>query len=318
MVAVGVFAVFTLGAGTLGWTSYHREISLGTLAVMLTMLPSSMSIGTVSMTDFQLEMMLTALPDLDALTESLVPTADPTDADAGKVVDPAGMPRRDVVFENVGFRYPGGESDVYTDLNLTLRAGESTALVGVNGAGKTTLVTLLARLRDPSHGRILVDGVPLNDLHVRDWQKQIAVVFQDYTRYPLSAEENVTLNLLGGPIDEQALNQAAERAGATDLVAGLANGWRTDFEPAVRGRHRPVRRPVAAHRPGAGAVRGLARGDGADHGRADGAAGRAGRGSVLRPVPGDHAGGDQHRDLAPVLDGAAGEPDRGAGRREDH
>ena len=230
-VAIGVFAVFAAGAGTLGWAAYHHEIGLGTLAVMLTMLPSSMSIGTVSMADFQLEMMLTALPDLDALTDSLVPAADAV----GGTVDPAGMPAGDVVFENVAFRYPGGESDVFSDLNLTLRAGESTALVGINGAGKTTLVTLLARLRDPSRGRILVDGIPLDDLRVRDWQKQVAVVYQDYTRYPLTAEENVTLNLLGGPVDEDALHQAADRAGATDLVERLPNGWRTVLSPQYKG-----------------------------------------------------------------------------------
>ena len=233
-VGIGVFAVFALGAGTLGWTAYHHEIGLGTLAVMLTMLPSSMSVGTVSMTDFQLEMMLTALPDLDALTASLVPAADPADSNAG-TVDPAGMPARDAVFENVGFRYPGGESEVYSDLNLTLHAGESTALVGVNGAGKTTLVTLLARLRDPGHGRILVDGIPLNDLKVRDWQKQIAVVYQDYTRYPLTAEDNITLNLLGGPVDEAAFEQAVKRAGATDLIDGLSNGRRTILSPQYEG-----------------------------------------------------------------------------------
>jgi ATP-binding cassette, subfamily B, bacterial len=233
-VAIGVVVVFALGAGTLGWSAYHREIGLGTLAVMLTMLPSSMSVGTVSLTDFQLEMMLTAVPDLDALTDSLVPSADAA-AGTGGTVDPAGLPARDVVFENIAFRYPGGESEVFSDLNLTLHAGESTALVGVNGAGKTTLVTLLARLRDPDRGRILVDGVPLEDLRVRDWQKQIAVVYQDYTRYPLTAEENVTLSLLDGPVDEQALRQAAERAGATDLVEGLPNGWRTILSPQYEG-----------------------------------------------------------------------------------
>lgn len=230
VVALGVFAVFALGAGTLGWTAYHREVGLGTLAVMLTMLPASMAVGTVSMTDFQLEMMLTAVPDLDALTESLE-----AGDGLGGTVDPAGMPRRDVVFENVGFGYPGAESGVFDGLALTLRAGESTALVGVNGAGKTTLVTLLARLRDPGHGRILVDGVPLNDLRVRDWQKQIAVVYQDYTRYPLTAEENVALNLLGGPVDADALRRAAERAGAADLIEGLADGWQTVLSPQYEG-----------------------------------------------------------------------------------
>ncbi len=233
-VAVGVFAVFALGAGTLGWTAYHREVGLGTLAVMLTMLPSSMAVGSVSMTDFQLEMMLTALPDLDALTASLVPAAEPADS-GGSAVDPAGMPRREIVFEDVGFRYPGAESEVFDGLDLTLRAGESTALVGGNGAGKTTLVTLLARLRDPSRGRILVDGVPLNALRTREWQRQVAVVYQDYTRYPLTAQENVALSLLGGPVDEEALQQAADRAGALDLIKDLPNGWHTVLSPQYEG-----------------------------------------------------------------------------------
>jgi ATP-binding cassette subfamily B protein len=240
VVAIGVFAVFALGAGTLGWTAYHHEISLGTLAVMLTMLPSSMAVGTVSMSDFQLEMMLTALPDLDALTESLTP-ADPVSAEsspdgaAGGSQDPAGMPRKDIVFEDVGFRYPGGDSDVFDGLDLTLRAGESTALVGVNGAGKTTLVTLLARLRDPSRGRILIDGVPVRQLRTRDWQKQVAVVYQDYTRYPVTARENIALNVLGGPVDEEALLKAAERAGALDVIKGLPNGWDTVLSPQYEG-----------------------------------------------------------------------------------
>ena len=67
----------------------------------------------------------------------------------------------EVRFEQVRFRYPGASRDVFTDLDLMLRAGRSTALVGINGAGKTTLVKLLARLHDPDSGRILVDGVDL-------------------------------------------------------------------------------------------------------------------------------------------------------------
>ncbi|NUP51134.1 MAG: ABC transporter ATP-binding protein [Catenulispora sp.] len=237
VVAIGVLAVFALGAGTLGWTAYHRQISLGTLAVMLTMLPSSMAVGTVSMSDFQLEMMLTAMPDLDALTASLTPAAEPASATTARTdaVDPAGMPHRDIVFEDVGFRYPGGDTDVFDGLDLTLRAGESTALVGVNGAGKTTLVTLLARLRDPDRGRILVDGVPVADLRTRDWQKQVAVVYQDYTRYPVTAQQNIALNLLGTPIDEEALLKAAERAGALDIIEGLPNGWDTILSPQYEG-----------------------------------------------------------------------------------
>jgi ATP-binding cassette subfamily B protein len=67
----------------------------------------------------------------------------------------------------VTFRYPGADRDVLTGLDLVLETGRSTAIVGVNGAGKTTLITLLARLHDPTGGRIVVDGVPLGSLPPR-------------------------------------------------------------------------------------------------------------------------------------------------------
>ena len=231
VVSVGVFGVYALGAGSLGWAAYHREIGLGTLAVMLTMLPSSMSVGSVTMTDFTLEMMLTAIPDLDALTAALAPGPAPDPHAAEAAADPAGLPRREIVFEQVAFRYPGGTTDVVSGLDLVLPAGRSTALVGVNGAGKTTLVTLLARLREPTGGRILVDGEPLAGLRVRDWQRQVAVVYQDFTRFPLTAAQNIGLGLLSDPPDQGMLEDAAERAGAADFIRKLPQGWNTVLSP---------------------------------------------------------------------------------------
>ncbi|GHJ41646.1 ABC transporter ATP-binding protein [Streptomyces sp. TS71-3] len=144
--------------------------------------------------------------------------------------DTAGLPRQGIRFESVGFRYPGGGHDVLAGLDLELPAGSSLALVGVNGAGKTTLVTLLARLREPTAGRITVDGTDLASLDPADWQRQLAVVFQDFTRYPFTAAENVSL-ALHEPPDRQALERAAERAGAAELVAALPHGWETVLSP---------------------------------------------------------------------------------------
>ncbi|HZE34173.1 MAG TPA: ATP-binding cassette domain-containing protein, partial [Actinoallomurus sp.] len=144
-------------------------------------------------------------------------------------------PRGDITFEAVSFRYPGTGHDVLGDLDLVLDAGRSTAVVGVNGAGKTTLVTLLARLRDPTAGRILIDGVPLANLPAREWQRQVAVVYQDFTRFPLTARENVALDLLGEPVDPETLARVARRAGAADLVAGLRDGWETVLSAQYEG-----------------------------------------------------------------------------------
>jgi ATP-binding cassette subfamily B protein len=225
-----VLAVYALAAGALGWEAYRHAIGLTTLAVMLPMLVASMPAGSVTAADYGLETMLSALPDLDRLTADLArPAALP---EAGLPV--AGLPREEVRFEGVAFRYPGGDRDVVSGLDLVLPAGRSLAIVGVNGAGKTTLVTLLARLRDPTAGRITVDGRPLDQLAARDWQRQVAVVFQEFTRYPLTAAENVALGLLDEEPDPAALRRAARRAGALQLVEGLPHGWDTVLAPRYR------------------------------------------------------------------------------------
>jgi ATP-binding cassette subfamily B protein len=136
-----------------------------------------------------------------------------------------------VRFEGVTFAYPGAEP-VLRDLDLELTAGESLGLVGVNGAGKTTLVTLLAGMRSPTGGRITVDGAPLAELDA--WERQVAVVYQDFARFPFSAAENV--GLFGdGPPDRELLAACAERAGASDVIAALPRGWDTVLSPRYGG-----------------------------------------------------------------------------------
>jgi ATP-binding cassette subfamily B protein len=232
---IGVAAMYVAGAGILATTAWHHDIGLGTIAVMLPMLPSTMQVGGVSAADVTLEAMLASVPDLDELVSRL------TEVTAGTGGDSAtGKPARSIRFESVGYRYPGGGPPVYEDLNLDLTAGQSLALVGANGAGKTTLVTLLARLREPASGRITVDGTDLRDLDARSWQRQVAVVNQDFGRYPLSARENVAFRDLGADglgagFDEAALERAADQAGAIDFVRALPHGWDTICAPGYRG-----------------------------------------------------------------------------------
>ena len=101
---------------------------------------------------------------------------------------PAPSPRRarsatGFEFRNVSFAYPGVARQVVQDINFRLEPDEKVALIGENGAGKTTLVKLLARLYDPTEGRILLDGVDLREYNVEDLRREIGVIFQDYMRY---------------------------------------------------------------------------------------------------------------------------------------
>jgi ATP-binding cassette subfamily B protein len=143
----------------------------------------------------------------------------------------AGLPSRSIRFEDVSFRYRGRDEDVLRNLDLELRAGERTALVGVNGAGKTTIVKLLCRLYEPTSGRITVDGVPLAELRHDQWQRQLAVLFQDFVRYELSARDNVRYGALQREGSEGDVRAAAARIGADRVVDALADGWATRLSP---------------------------------------------------------------------------------------
>jgi ATP-binding cassette, subfamily B, bacterial len=99
--------------------------------------------------------------------------------------------REGFIFENVGYQYPGGESWALRSVSFHLRPGERLALVGGNGAGKTTLVKLLARLYDPTEGRILLDGRDLRDYDLESLRHSVGVIFQDFYRYDLRFDENI-------------------------------------------------------------------------------------------------------------------------------
>ncbi len=229
-----VLAGYALAAGVLGWEADHDQISLRTLATMLMMLPTTMTVGSITLADISLAQMLAAVPDLDVLTSSLRPGAAGIQDPGAAPLLAAGLPRRQVRFEQVTFIYPGGSQPVLRDLELELPIGESLGLVGINGAGKTTLVTLLARMREPTGGAITVDDVPLTRLNEREWQRQVAVVYQDFARFPFTAAENVGLFADGAP-DPDVLARAAERAGAAEIVEQLPRGWDTVLSPHYEG-----------------------------------------------------------------------------------
>ncbi|MFC7619145.1 ATP-binding cassette domain-containing protein [Microlunatus sp. GCM10028923] len=148
---------------------------------------------------------------------------------AGPAADLGRAPARCIRLERVGFRYPGSERDVFTDLDLEIRAGEALGLVGVNGAGKTTLTKLIAGVYPPTSGRVLVDGVDLATLGPEDlarWQRQVAPIIQEFARYPLSLDDNVALGARR-PLTDADRARVAERSGVADLLPDLDLGWDT-------------------------------------------------------------------------------------------
>ncbi|MEU7862449.1 ABC transporter ATP-binding protein [Nonomuraea sp. NPDC049141] len=132
---------------------------------------------------------------------------------------------------NVGFTYRGSERAALDDISFSIRAGEVIALVGENGSGKTTLAKLLAGLYFPQGGSIQVDGTELRDIDSRAWRETVAVLFQDFVRYALPAEENIRLGSIDKQADLDDIREAARAAGADAFLATLPDGYETILSP---------------------------------------------------------------------------------------
>lgn len=128
-------------------------------------------------------------------------------------------------FRDVAFGYPGSERTVVRNLSFRLDAGEKIALIGENGAGKTTIVKLLARLYDPIHGAILLDGVDLREYSVEDLRREIGVIFQDYMRYDTTARDNIAFGKIDSREDQDRIDQAASKSLADTVVRRFSNGY---------------------------------------------------------------------------------------------
>lgn len=134
-----------------------------------------------------------------------------------------------IELRDVAFAYPGSDTPVLTNINLTLPAGSTIALVGENGAGKSTLVKLLARLYDPTHGTILVDGQDLRDISPESWRLRTSAAFQDFVNFEFTAAGSVGIGDLPRMGDLSTVRAALEQGDAVDIIDGLPNGIETQL-----------------------------------------------------------------------------------------
>jgi ATP-binding cassette subfamily B protein len=138
-------------------------------------------------------------------------------------------PSRGLEFEHVSFAYPGSSDKALTDVSLQIRPGESLALVGENGSGKTTLIKLLTRLYEPTDGRILLDGMELQDWDVEALRERIGVIFQDFGRYQFSVGENIGAGDVRHIDDADRWQAAAETGMAAPFIEDMPDGYSTQL-----------------------------------------------------------------------------------------
>lgn len=148
--------------------------------------------------------------------------------------------KQGIELRHVCFHYPANpQTMVLKDINLTIRPGESIALVGENGSGKTTLAKLLCRLYDPTDGQALLEGVDLREYRLEEVYKCVNIIFQDFVRYEFTARQNIGLGNLAYLDDEDRIREAARKSRLTEIVERLPQQYETLLSPRFGGAYWP-------------------------------------------------------------------------------
>jgi ATP-binding cassette subfamily B protein len=236
-------AVIVLGTlAVLAWDAFHGQIAPGRVATLVMAVLALEAFGPMGDTESGLIRATVFLRNLFGLRRSVgLPELSLQPQPAPPVRAPGAAP---IEISDLTFSYPSRAEPTLRGLDLSVPAGQSLAIVGVNGAGKSTLIKLLAGLCRPDSGRIRVDGLDPygNDPdggdpdagENRQTRSKVAVVFQDFVRYPLSLRDNVGFGAMGHD-DQELLDRALTQAAGDDVLAELEgtngraelDGWDT-------------------------------------------------------------------------------------------
>ena len=226
------FALGLLGTATLygayiwiTWSAVRQQISLGEMTMYLLLFRQGQSALSASLS--AIGGMYEDNLYLSTLYEYLDTPSPGRDSAPGSLQGP--QPGDGIRFERVSFRYPGAEHDALSEINLHLAPGQSLALVGENGSGKTTLIKLLTRLYSPRTGRILLDGLDLQQWDAAALKRRIGVIFQDFARYQLPVGENIGAGDVDAFEDRQRWQDAANQGMALPFIEDLPEGFDTQL-----------------------------------------------------------------------------------------
>jgi ATP-binding cassette, subfamily B, bacterial len=217
-----VISINLISYGMLAWAAIRGDISLAALAIFIQALYYANGYTAFNDDNANLSFAAVSVPKVFELNQML---QSGQHTENGEL--PPASPQNELRFENVTFHYPESERKALDQLTLQIPAGRSLAIVGENGAGKTTFVKLLCGLYAPTAGSITIDGIVLNDVNAAAWRRKVAVLFQDFTRYHLSARANIAYGAPDLADDFDRLHKAAAKAGAHELIQSLPQKWDT-------------------------------------------------------------------------------------------
>jgi ATP-binding cassette subfamily B protein len=140
-----------------------------------------------------------------------------------------------ITVNHLSFTYPGTNRQVLNNVSLAIKPGSIVAIVGENGSGKSTLVKLLARLYEVQTGNIKVDDDLLSDIDMPSFRESTVFLFQDFEKYFLTVEENITLGDFRDDKSQTDVETAATLSGAHSFIKNLSNGYKTRMGRMFRG-----------------------------------------------------------------------------------
>ncbi len=232
---VQVLAAFSFIAvyGLIAWKAFEGDISIGEVVLYFLALQRGYAylqefLGRMAGL-YEDSLFLDNLFEFLNLKETLVPQIS-----TGAAAFPKPL-RKGIEFKNVGFHYPSNQRWVLRNVNFSINAGETVALVGVNGSGKSTIVKLINSLYQPVEGEVLVDGVSLSNIRSEERVANISVVFQDFILYNVTARENIWFGNAGSPPDESLIRTAAEQSGIHTIIEGFKDGYDTTLGTLFEG-----------------------------------------------------------------------------------
>ncbi|WP_427166103.1 ABC transporter ATP-binding protein [Streptomyces sp. C1-1] len=214
---VWVFAYSILGA--LVVCDVMKLATVGTVIIAVRMGTANFSSVMIQANSLYEDALYVA--DLGRLCEEAESRAvPPSGQKLGKDID-------EIIFEKVEFSYPSSDRPALRDVDLVIPKGNVVALVGENGSGKTTLVKLLAGLYKSDLGRVCWGDVDASQADRRDLQSRVAMVGQDFKRWPFTAQANVMISRSDEGVDHVRLQEAAAHSGVDKVIEQLPSGWGT-------------------------------------------------------------------------------------------
>ncbi|WP_342538650.1 ABC transporter ATP-binding protein [Sporosarcina sp. FSL K6-1540] len=212
-----IVTLFVLLCGT--WFVINKNMTYGEFLAFI--LLSNVFLGPIQQINGVIEMYPKGIAGFKRFTEML--DTEPDVADAPDAID-VGHLEGNIKFEDVSFGYEG-KDNVLENINLTIRAGETVALVGPSGAGKTTICSLLTRFYDIKEGSLLIDGIETRKMTLASLRAQIGIVQQDVFLFDGSIRENIAYGDLDA--SEEEIWEAAKRAQLEDIILSQSEGMDT-------------------------------------------------------------------------------------------